>query len=288
MIRIGSLFSGIGGLELGIEAALRAHGIWHRVAWQVESSAFCRRVLAKHWPEANRSVQDVREASAENLEPVDLICGGFPCQDVSVAGKGEGITGARSGLWSEFARIVDECQPSIVIVENVAHGRSRYLCEVRSDLQKLGYGTTAFVSSAQSVGANHRRERCFIVAHADGIEIRERAERKPRRPSGGVRNEGSAEPGHLGGSRGRDAESEVRGSVDGVPGRVVRDPRWTGLPIRWATGRERRDKREPSMAIRGPVSPWHAEELEALGNAVAPASAAEVMADAIVMLGLGA
>lgn len=106
MLTIGSLFAGIGGLELGLEMA----GLGP-VLWQVESEPFCRRVLAKHWPEANRSVTDVRTAGRRNLDQVDLICGGFPCPDVSSAGAGVGITGDRSGLWFEFKRIVWDLGP---------------------------------------------------------------------------------------------------------------------------------------------------------------------------------
>jgi len=88
----------VGGLELGLEWA----GIGHTI-WQVEHDPFCCGVLAKHWPDADRSVTDVCDAGATTLAPVDLICGGFPCQDISVAGKGVGIAGPRSGLWTEFA-----------------------------------------------------------------------------------------------------------------------------------------------------------------------------------------
>ncbi len=158
---IGSLFSGIGGLELGLERA----GLGP-VAWQVEFDPFCRRILAKHWPSANRSVIDVKQAGAHNLPRVDLICGGFPCQDVSSAGKGAGLAvGTRSGLWFEFRRIVAELFPPVVVVENVASGKSRWLPQVRRDLYLLGYDTAAYAISAADVGAPHLRQRTFVVAH---------------------------------------------------------------------------------------------------------------------------
>ena len=187
-LTIGSLFSGIGGLELGLEWA----GVGHTV-WQVECDEWCREILAKHWPNAER-YRDVKAVTAGELEPVDVICGGFPCQDVSVAGAGEGLAGARSGLWYEFARIVEECRPHFVVVENVAHGRSRWLPEVRRDLHVLGYRTRAYVVGASDVGAPHERRRCFVIADTDSEQLRERAERKPRRPSRGVRAEGQGEP----------------------------------------------------------------------------------------------
>lgn len=157
MTTIGSLFSGIGGLELGLERALSA-----RTVWQVEADPFCRQVLAKHWPEAIRH-DDV--CAARNLPYVDVICGGFPCQDISAAGKGAGIErGARSGLWREFARIVQETQPRFVVVENVAIISSRGLARVIRDLDGLGYMGTWDMVSACSVGAPHLRRRIFVVA----------------------------------------------------------------------------------------------------------------------------
>jgi DNA (cytosine-5)-methyltransferase 1 len=161
VLTVGSLFSGIGGLELGLEWA----GLGP-VLWQVESDQFCRQVLAKHWPEVTRH-DDVRTVGAGNLEPVDLICGGFPCQDLSCAGKQLGFAGARSGLWSEFARIVRELRPAFVVVENVpgllARGR---LGVVLGDLAACGYDATWDCIPAAAVGAPHRRDRVFIVAHA--------------------------------------------------------------------------------------------------------------------------
>src|ERR1700678_1941479 len=110
----GSLFSGIGGFDLGFERA----GI--KNVWQVEIDPYCQRVLAKQFPDAER-FDDVRTVGRHNLKPVDIISGGFPCQDISTAGKRAGIAeGTRSGLWSEYARIIGELRPRFVVVENVA------------------------------------------------------------------------------------------------------------------------------------------------------------------------
>jgi DNA (cytosine-5)-methyltransferase 1 len=175
-VLIGSLFSGIGGLELGLERALG----WS-VAWQVEQDEWCRRVLVRHWPGAER-FDDVRTVGATQLARVDLICGGFPCQDVSGAGLGRGIVeGTRSGLWIEFDRIVGELAPRWVVVENVASGQAKWLPRVRHDLQTRGYITDAFAISAADVGAPHLRRRVFVVAHTDRAALRQRSERLPAR-----------------------------------------------------------------------------------------------------------
>jgi DNA (cytosine-5)-methyltransferase 1 len=160
-LTIGSLFSGIGGLELGLERA----GLGP-VVWQVEKDEYCRAVLAKHWPDATR-YEDVKDVGRANLVPVDVICGGFPCQDISVAGKGAGLDGARSGLWSEFARIVREVRPRYVIVENAAALLARGLGRVLGDLATSGYGAEWDCVPAASVGAPHERDRLFIVAYAE-------------------------------------------------------------------------------------------------------------------------
>lgn len=189
-MRIGSLFSGIGGLELGLEWA----GVGDTV-WQVEWDPWCRSILAKHWPHAER-FDDVQTVGSHNLTPVELICGGFPCQDLSVAGKQHGLDGERSGLWLEFLRIVDECQPYAVVVENVAHGRGQWLPVVRRDLCDLGYGSTALQVSAADVGAPHLRERVFVVAIANtnSKSLRDLAERRSSRWARSLCGEGKAEP----------------------------------------------------------------------------------------------
>lgn len=158
---IGSLFSGIGGLELGLESA----GLGP-VVWQCEIDPFCRSVLAKHWPNATR-YEDVTQP--REYQHVDVVCGGFPCQDVSGAshGLGRGLQGQHSSLWFYFAKVIDHIRPSIVVVENVASGARRWLPTVWRHLRELGYRTRAFRIDARDVGASHARARIFVVGHAD-------------------------------------------------------------------------------------------------------------------------
>lgn len=154
----GSLFAGIGGFDLGLERA----GM--EVRWQVEIDPFCRAVLAKHWPQVRR-YEDVREVGAYNLEPVDLVCGGFPCQDISYAGAGAGIDGSRSGLWSEYARVIRELRPGFVVVENVAALLNRGISRVLGDLAECGYDAEWHCIPASAFGAPHERERVWLVAY---------------------------------------------------------------------------------------------------------------------------
>ena len=163
MIRIGSLFTGIAGLDRGVEQALAQLGQASRVEWQAEKDPYARAVLAKHYPTVRR-YEDVRDVDA-HAPTVDLICGGFPCQDLSLAGKREGITGARSGLWSEFERCIRVLRPGLVFVENVPE-LAAYLGHVLGPLAELGFDAEWGLLSAAAVGAPHRRERLFILAHA--------------------------------------------------------------------------------------------------------------------------
>ncbi len=156
----GSLFSGIGGFDLGFERA----GI--RTIWQVEIDAYCRRVLEKRFPHAKRH-GDVRTVGKHNLEWVDVLSGGFPCQDISNAGKRAGIGGERSGLWSEYARIICELRPRYVVVENVAALLGRGIERVLGDLASIGYDAEWQSIRASDVGAPHRRERIWILAYPD-------------------------------------------------------------------------------------------------------------------------
>ena len=159
----GSLFSGVGGLDLGLERA----GL--RCVWQVEKDEFCQKVLAKHWPNVKRW-DDVATFTGEGFARPDVICGGFPCQDVSVAGKREGITGKRSGLWSEFSRIIRILQPRFVAVENVSALLGRGLGRVLGDLAACGYDAEWDCLPAAAFGAHHIRDRIFIIAKSSNAD----------------------------------------------------------------------------------------------------------------------
>jgi len=154
----GSLFSGIGGIDLGLDRAGMT------CAWQVESNRYCREVLARHWPLVDR-YDCVTRVGKDDLMPVNLICGGFPCQDISYAGKGAGLHGKKSGLWSEYIRIVREIRPRYVLVENVPALLARGIDRVLGDLAEIGYDAEWDCLPAAAFGAPHRRDRLFIVAH---------------------------------------------------------------------------------------------------------------------------
>lgn len=157
----GSLFSGIGGFDLGFERA----GM--KCAWQCEIDPKASAVLARHWPGVP-NIGDVRNVRRDNVETVDVICGGFPCQDLSVAGKRAGLAGERSGLWFEFARVIDKLEPGWVVIENVpgllSSNRGRDFAIILQWLAKRGYGVAWRVLDAQYFGLAQRRKRVFIVA----------------------------------------------------------------------------------------------------------------------------
>lgn len=155
-----SLFSGIGGFDLGFERA----GM--QCAAQIEIDAKARAVLNRHFP-AVPVMEDVRHAGKHNLPAVDLIAGGFPCQDVSVAGNRAGLAGERSGLWFEFLRIVTELAPKWVVIENVpgllSSNRGRDFAVILHGLVSVGYRVGWRVLDAQYFGLAQQRQRVFIV-----------------------------------------------------------------------------------------------------------------------------
>lgn len=215
-----SLCAGIGGLELGLERAGMT------VVGQVEIDEFCRRVLAKHWPKVDRH-DDVRTAvgwwRSGDRPRVDLLAAGFPCQPVSLAGRGLAQADDR-WLWPAVLEVVGELQPEWVVWENVPGLRTRGLDTVHTDLVRLGYNHRVGRISACEVGAPHSRSRLFGVAHAPRFG---RGEGWPR-GSAGEAQDGGDEPAKgvdlkpaSGGSCHWSGEPRVDRLVDGLPRGLV-------------------------------------------------------------------
>lgn len=182
-LQIGSLFSGYGGLDLAVADFFDGHVVWH-CEWDDAAS----KVLEAHWPGVP-NYRDVSHVDWDLVEPVDILTGGFPCQDVSQAGRRAGLgNGTRSGLWSEFARAIEILHPEFVVIENVrgllsaransnmepcawcmgettdSEPHMRALGAVLGDLAELGYDAEWTGLEAADVGAPHRRFRVFILA----------------------------------------------------------------------------------------------------------------------------
>jgi DNA (cytosine-5)-methyltransferase 1 len=232
VLTFGSLFAGIGGMDLGLERAGMV------CKWQVEIDEYARRVLEKHWPNAKRH-DDVRTFPPKGCWHVDLICGGFPCQDISSGGRKAGIHGERSGLWFEFARTIRALRPSIVIVENVGDLAVRGLGVVLGELAKIGLDAEWQVLPASAFSAPHQRERLFIVAYDSR-----------RRPS------------LLGQVFRRDVAKDAIQTGDN-------EQEWRGEVVRGTSGRLRLLPGFPLWRMADGV-PDGLDGLKALGNAVVP------------------
>ncbi len=163
-IRILDLFSGIGGFSLGLERT----GRFKTTAF-CEINPYCRKILKQHWPEIP-VYEDITTARFE--EPVELVTAGFPCQDISLAGKGAGLSGDRSGLYWNILRTLRMVGRKPLLLENVAGLLARGLCTVLGSMAQIGYDTEWNCIPASAIGAPHRRDRIWIVAYPDSIRPR--------------------------------------------------------------------------------------------------------------------
>ena len=224
-LKVLDLFSGIGGFSLGLE---RTGGFETAAFCEIET--FPRKVLKKHWPEVP-CYEDVRKLTADQLVRdgtgrIDVITGGFPCQDLSLAGKRAGMgEGTRSGLWSEIARLVGELRPRFVIVENVTgllsgppDKRGGWFGGVLGDLAALGYDAEWHCIPAGNLGAPHERDRVWVVAYTDAEGLQERPlfSRMAGMETGAAWREDTSV------CSGWAPEPDVLRVVDGIPGRVDR------------------------------------------------------------------
>lgn len=285
--KIGSLFTGIGGLDLGIESALRDDGFDVETTFQVEADPYCLSILAERWPHALRH-DDVRTAgTGRAFDPpyVDVLHGGSPCTDISNLGDRAGLESERSGLWGEQRRLVSEIRPRVVVWENVSAARSPHrdgrtgrvdqeaaLATVLGDISACGYDAVWFPLRASDVGAPHRRERVFVVGW-----LRDVAD------LGGERLEGAPSDGDVEGGGGSSQRAidhrDGRGGVRGPEPRVGRGVH--GLPAglepsqydlcahRWPSGQGQAQR--PGEAHRiASRAPFVKPRLMALGNSVVP------------------
>jgi DNA (cytosine-5)-methyltransferase 1 len=234
-MKVGSLFAGIGGFDLA------AHWVGWETRWYSEIDPYACQVMHRHFPQAT-NVGDI--TTITNPPPVDVLCGGFPCQDISVAGKGIGIQGTRSGLWSHYARLIGEARPKWVVIENSPMLRSRGLGVVLQDLLALGYDAEWHCIPAASVGAHHERDRLFIVAYPSG-----------QRSAAGLAEQGSWEEGLT--EKSDDCRADSRS-----------DGAWV-VPSGWFTGQSNW-KPEPNVGRVAHGVPHRVDRLRCLGNAIVP------------------
>lgn len=271
MLTVLDLFSGIGGFSLGLERT----GGFETVAF-CEIDPFCRQILAKHWPGVP-IYEDITTARFEQGQ-ADVICGGFPCQDISKAGRRTGITGPRSGLWRYMVEAVRMVRPRYVIVENVAALLGSGLGSVLGDLAEVLYDAEGHCIPAGAIGAPHIRDRLWIVAYPYGYHDRRNAVgRSIRESTAASFNQATGE--HW--------QRHRRGPSDGGKAPFVADAYQEGWQyVSWGTtfaqrgwvgaiGDTSRWEVEPDLGrVVDGLSPgldrWRKRSVEAYGNAVVP------------------
>lgn len=286
-MRVLDLFSGIGGFSLGLERA----GMTTVAFCEIDKKA--QKVLRKHWPDVP-IFEDVSTLTKEMLDErgitADVICGGFPCQDISYAGAGAGIEGERSGLWSEYARLIGELRPRYAIVENVSALLSRGLDRVLGDLASLGYDAEWNCIPAAAVGAPHRRDRIWIVAYpsilqqhggivnpetcipqisksrncgcSDVVAHPNSQHGRPKQPVEiGSRREARDQSSRRG-SDGSDTDSQGLEGQWQITGRIKKELNNTSYSCWWAV--------EPDLGRVAYGVPNRVDRLKQLGNAVVP------------------
>lgn len=209
------LFSGIGGFAL---AAQRVWGSDHKVVAFCEIEEYAQKVLKKRWPNVP-IIQDIRDVYEKKYQSIDIISGGFPCQDLSSNGKQAGITGSRSGLWGELSKIIGSVRPGFALLENVtnllAGEWGDWFGTVLADLAKVGYDVQWHCIPASSIGCCHQRDRVFILAYPTGnrwneVEIYNAIALEHQRVSGQYCSPGNQEARRL-------SNADTRRENDGIP-----------------------------------------------------------------------
>lgn len=260
-LTFGSLFAGIGGFDLGLERAGMV------CKWQVEKDEWCQKVLAKHWPDVPR-FGDICDVGKHNLKPVDLICGGFPCQPHSLAGKRQGAADDRD-LWPEYCRVIAELRPAWVIGENVPGIIGTILDNILSDLDSLNYTAQTLCIPAAALDAPHIRERVFILARTLANTKGGRRGFCNPKNEGAVNREGDAFRNGGAVLAHANGNDQYGRAGDVQMGRVRRQEAVK------ENGIVRRNEWEPEPAIRRVANgiPDRMDRLRGLGNALVPQAA---------------
>ena len=253
------LFSGIGGFSLGLEST----GGFETIAF-CEIEKFPRKVLKKHWPHV-KQYKDIKELTNEQLEtdgiiPIDIITGGYPCQPFSVAGNQLGEKDKRH-LWPEMFRLVKECRPTWVVGENVSGHIKLGLDTVLEDLESEGYSTRAFSISASSIGANHKRERVWVVGHSQHNGSSSSTKRRSFEETSNNNQERKNEAGELAGAGRSNGGADVENTR-----RTLRQGSFFGEENENETGQEDAYQFERSSSSSGNgISNTDSQRLQGLG-----------------------
>jgi DNA (cytosine-5)-methyltransferase 1 len=274
-LTVGSLFSGIGGIDLGLQRAGMT------VKWHSEIDPYACRVLKKHWPDVP-NLGNIKEIDWATVEPVDVIAGGYPCQPFSTAGKRQGDKDERH-LWPYFLRAISELRPRFALLENVRGHLSMGFDRVLGDLAEIGYDAEWQIVSAASVGAPHRRDRIICVAYPNCCDPSDGRERENVSGQGaGWRHDGSGSASDIGqvslGSPRQIAEDVADSDI----WQIGRRHRWHATNRGQVFGRRHHDGRtqsyegwqwwevEPDVGRVADGIPARVDRLRGLGNAVVP------------------
>lgn len=270
-MRVGSLFSGIGGMDLGLERA----GM--EIIWQSEVDEYASAILQKHWPSVP-NLGDIRAIDTSDIAPVDLICGGFPCQPVSHAGRRQGKDDDR-WLWPFMYQVIESVRPTWVLGENVVGLITMGLDDILSDLGNLGYSTWQAVIPAASVQAPHIRERVFVVAHTDSVRQPQSQGSQPEQRRRSVHG-GEIVVAHtmcpgLSFPQQRGIPSEAERWEQAGP--AVAECRGPWSDAEWVTGRDGKTRAfKPGLHLLAHGVPNRVDQSRGLGNAVVTQLAYEI------------
>ncbi len=277
-MKIGSLFSGIGGIEIGFEKQ------GFETEWFIESELYPQEIIKKRFPKA-KIYGDIKKVDFTTVPRIDILTGGFPCQDISNAGKRAGIKGSRSSLWKYYFKSIRILQPRVALIENVSAIAGRGLNVVLADLASIGYDAEWYCVPASSVGAWHKRRRIFIIAYPhvhgqytlrkDGRRVQSNKEQDIQ----AVSSEGIQSP----------SESIQDGSLEYVSntneeglqgGQETRDSKESRQNREQQLTRQGWWSAEPKLGRVANGIPNRVDRIKCLGNAVVP-QLAEVFAKAI-------